>query len=289
MPGELGLIGGVIGGIGGAIGGAVTAAQQRKDQARTQRDVRAGVQVGTAETARSIGNIMTSKEYLTGANFIRSMFGIQGSAADDVMRQVNGEFNPRDINAATGPGSISGTTRTAYKSLGGIDAGVLMSENLRAVAGQVPTFGGLDPLSQDFVKNLRVAQAARGLEGQAAGAGEAAGLASFRVQLQSQMLPQLMALAENPASLRAKYETGNLQRDVYRAGAGAVAYGQANPNLLFSPSVLGEAMKGGASGFALGSSIGGGFGGGAFGLDQLFAPSAPQGGVGGRNFRYGQG
>jgi hypothetical protein len=265
MPGE-GLLGGVIGGTIGAIGGAISAARQRKDVANTQRDVRRGVDLAQAETARSVGNIMTSKEYLTGANFIRSMFGIQGSAAEDVMRQVTGEFGQRQmLGSDLGPGGKGGKYAgflhgTDFQNQILESGRTLMTENLKAVSDQVPTFGGLDPLSQDFVKNLRVSQAQRGLEpSMAAGAGEAAGLASFRTQMQSQMLPQLMALAENPASLRQRYESGNLQRDVYRAGAGGVAYGQANQSLFGSgPSVLEGMFQGGAAGFGAGVAQGNG-------------------------------
>lgn len=265
MPGE-GLLGGIIGGSIGAVGGAIQAAQNRKDTANTQRDVRRGVDVGSAQTARSIANIMSSKEYLTGANFIRSMFGIQGSASEDIARQLGGEFGNRVmLGGDLGPGGKGGAAAgflhgTDFQTRMGESAKTILSGNLAAINGEVPTFGGLDPLSQDFVKNLRVSQAQRGLEpSMAAGAGEAAGLASFRTQMQEQMLPQLMALAENPARMRQGYETGNMSREVYRAGAGGVAYGQANQSLFGSGgNILGGMFQGGAAGFGAGTAVGNG-------------------------------
>lgn len=289
MPGE-GLLGGVIGGAIGAVGGAISAARQRKDIANTQRDITRGVDLAGELTGRSVGNIMTSKEYLTGANFIRSMFGIQGNIGSDIQRQVQGEFGN-----SLREGGVFGNLQQENQKYYGKSGQTVMTENLAAVGGEVPTFGGMDPLSQDFAKNLRASQSVRGLEpSMAAGAGEAAGLSSFRFQMQEQMLPQLMALAEAPANLRARYEGNNLQREVYRAGKGAVAYGQANSSLFGSgPSALEGMFQGGAAGFAAGSAVGNGIaatgGIGDFGgIGGLFS-GGQQGGAGGRNFRYGQG
>jgi hypothetical protein len=262
----------LIGGTIGAIGGAISAARQRKDIANTQRDVRRGVDLAGELTSRSVGNIMTSKEYLTGANFIRSMFGVQGNIGEDIQRQVQGEFG----NSLRTGGTIVDRDLTAEnQKYYGRSGQQVMTENLAAVGGEVPTFGGMDPLSQDFVKNLRASQSSRGLEiSMAAGAGEAAGLSSFRFQMQEQMLPQLMALAEAPANLRARYEGGNLQREVYRAGAGAVAYGQANQSLFGSgPSALEGMFQGGAAGFAAGSAAGNGIA-ATGGLGSLFGGGA---------------
>lgn len=67
------------------------------------------------------------------------------------------------------------------------------------------TFGDAagSPLAQDFVKQIRAAQAARGtLFGGAAVATEASGLAAFSQNLRAQLLPQLQQFAFAPESLR---------------------------------------------------------------------------------------
>lgn len=266
MPGELGLVGGVIGGIGGAI----EAQKRASDIRETRRDVVRGTNMATMTTARQVAGVLGSAEYLTGANFLRSMFGIQGNAADDIQNQLTGAFGSTLLKGTAGKLGLSGGAKNQLPE----SANEYLASVLPGVKSRLPSYNAMDPLSADFVKNLRVAQAQRGLESSAAGgAAEASGLASFRAQLQMQLLPQLMSLAENPLSLRNRYEGGNLQRDVFATTRGAVAYGQANPGLMSEGSVVGGALQGVASGLALGGSLEGG------GIDKLiaglFAPKKP--------------
>jgi hypothetical protein len=251
-----GIVGGAIGGTAGAIGGMIEARQRQHDIRKLRRNISTGVNIGTAEAARSVGNIMSSREYLTGANFIRSFFGL-GDTTNEIAGKVQGEFGENYLYP-----SFKGSAQ-----LGGASGGRVIADNLALGAGQ---FMGkdsqgnpLDALSTDFVKSLRAAQAARGLDySQAAGAAEAAGLAGFRAQMQAQLVPQLMALAEGPASYRQKYESGYLNRNVFQQTQGAAVYGQANPDLAFTPNIFAEGFKGLAAGYAAGSAAGGGGGGG---------------------------
>lgn len=253
------LIGGGVGSIVGGIAGAFEAAQRAKEIRATKRNVRGGIDIGAAEMARSAANIMTSKEYLTASNFIRGMFGL-GDVSGEIGQKLLGEYGAPHMGAQS-------TTKKAARARAvmGADANEVLAQGLAANAGAGTQFtqgGTLTPLETDFLKNLRAAQAARGIEmSAAAGAGEAAGLAAFRTQIQMQMVPQLMALAEAPAAMRAKYEGSYLSRNVFYNTGGAVAYGQAQPGLAHEGSVLVGAMKGGAAGFAQGLSIGNLFGG----------------------------
>lgn len=249
------LIGGGIGSIVGSIAGAVQAAERAREIRSTKREVRAGIDIGTAELARSTANVMTSKEYITASNFIRGMFGIGEVTGRDIWSKVQGEYGDLHMAGA----STTGEAKKS-KAMMGADANVILqrglAENLGAGA-QFANQGTLSPLETDFLKNLRAAQAARGIEmSAAAGAGEAAGLASFKTQIQMQMLPQLMALAEAPMAMRAKYEGNYLGRGVAYATGGAASFGQANPGLINEGSWFTGAMAGGAAGFAQGASIG---------------------------------
>lgn len=233
------IIGGAIGGTAGAIGGYLQARQRGKQIRHLRRRIQAGVDVGVGESARSVANIMSSPEYLTGANFVRSIFGL-GDSAPEVQARMHGEFGT-DVGQWT-TDTLRRNERLGHQNFLTTDA----------------MGSPLDILGQDFVKSLRVAQSVRGMEpSAAAGAAEAAGLAGFRAQMRMQLVPQLMALAEGPAALRAKYEGGYLNRNVYRMTAGAAAYGQAQPELAFTPNALAESMKGFTSGWAAGSGIGG--------------------------------
>jgi hypothetical protein len=244
------LVGGTVGAIGGGISGYLDAKQRTKQTRHLRRRIQEGVNLGEVEGARSVGNILSSSEYLTGANWLRSFFGL-GDAASEVAQKWRGEFG----SGAHGSDALSNNLRAGgHRTFTGTDA----------------QGAPLDALSLDFVKSLRAAQSARGLEpSMAAGAAEAAGLSSFRAQMQAQLLPQLMQLAEGPASLRAKYEAGHLGRNVFRMTGGAAMYGQANPELAFTPNTFSHAVQGAVSGFSAGSGIGGllggGGGGGGFG------------------------
>lgn len=253
------LIGAGIGSIAGGVAGAFQAAERAREIRRTKRDVRAGIDIGSAEMARSAANIMTSKEYLTAANFIRGMFGL-GDVSGEIRGKLLGEYGAPHMGAQS-------TTKQSAKARAvmGADANTVLEQQLALNAGAGTQFtqgGTMTPLETDFLKNLRAAQAARGIEmSAAAGAGEAAGLAAFRTQIQMQMVPQLMALAEAPAAMRAKYEGSYLGRNTFYATGGAVAYGQAQPGLAHEGSWLTGAMSGAAAGAAQGASIGNLFGG----------------------------
>jgi hypothetical protein len=263
------IVGSAIGATTGAISGAIEAAQRAKEIRQTKRNVRGGIDIGVAESARSVGNIMSTKEYLTAANFIRGFFGIQGDASGDVMNQVQGEFGAPHMGAES---STSKADRG--RAMMGATASEQIAANLAANQGAGSQFlsgGGMNSMEQDFVKNLRVSQAARGIEmGAAAGAGEAAGLASFKTQIQMQLVPQLMALAEMPAASRAKYEGSYLNRNVFSSTGGGVAYGQANPDLNFEGSWFTGAAKGFSAGAAQGAAMGSMFDGGGSGINSLF-------------------
>jgi len=96
-------------------------------------------------------------------------------------------------------------TRLKFGSEGLISttrAGSLFSQGEDFLRG---TFGDAasSPLAQDFVKQIRAAQAARGtLFGGAAVATEASGLAAFSQTLRAQLLPQLKDFAFAPEQLR---------------------------------------------------------------------------------------
>lgn len=274
MPGDpySSIVGGVIGGTAGAIGGYLEARQRGKQIRHLRKRIQAGVDIGVGETARSVANTMSSAEYLTGANFIRSMFGL-GDSAPETRGKLQGEFGL----GVTGPW----VEDTLHNNMDNPN----MRVGHQNFMGQDAMGNPLDILGLDFVKSLRAAQSVRGIEpSAAAGAAEAAGLAGFRAQMRMQLVPQLMALAEGPAALRAKYEGGNLARGVYRSSAGAAAYGQANPELAFTPNSLGAAFSGFGAGFAQGSGIGGSFGGGGGGGGSLLG-----GLFGGQQQTYGPG
>lgn len=227
--------GGLAGGIFSSIGGALQASKRNKMLQQIRRQVREGISTAERTTARSTYGIMSTPEWLTAQNFIRSFYGI--SPAQDQSKALLGRVQEEFGEEAT-------------KSLEGKD--------LSARFSQVGRFAApIDVLSADFQKGLRQAQAVRGLTySEASASAEASGLAAFRAQMQMKMLPQLFGLAEAPAALRAKYEPGQLQKEVFRATGGAVAYGQAQPGLAQESDVLGAGMSGFAQGFGGGASMG---------------------------------
>jgi hypothetical protein len=233
-----GLISGVAGGAFGAIGGAFQSRNRNKMLRKIRRQVREGISSAERITARSTFGIMSTPEWLTARNFIRSFYGI--SPAQDQSKALLGR-----VTEEFGEEATEG----------------LKGKDLSARFSQVGRFAApVDVLAEDFQKGLRQAQAVRGLTfSQASASAEASGLAAFRAQLQTKMLPQLFGLAEAPAALRARFEPGNLQREVFRATGGAVAFGQAQPGLGQESSTIGSALSGFAQGFGGGASIGLGF------------------------------
>lgn len=136
-----------------------------------------------------------------------------------------------------------------------------------------------DTLTADFVKGLRAAQTSRGLfESQAAGAGEAAGLASFRANLQAQLLPQLFGLAEGPTRLRSTYEPGFIQSGILSRTGGQSSFG---------PSAGVGAATGGLAGLFSGAALGTDYSGFQAQQDpEMLYAQAPLAGYGGFNRRY---
>jgi hypothetical protein len=122
--------------------------------------------------------------------------------------------------------------------------------------------GPADVLSQDFAKQIQTAQAARGLySSQAGAAAEASGLAAHRTQLQMQMLPMLLQLAENPLRMSQTYGTANLQTGVFANTGGQAVYGQVNPATFGGAGAMAGALSGGIAGFTGGLQAGMGLGG----------------------------
>lgn len=83
-----------------------------------------------------------------------------------------------------------------------LGTGTLFSQGVDFLRG---TFGEAadSPLAQDFVKQIRAAQAARGtLFGGAAVSTEASGLAAFSQNLRASLLPQLLSFSFAPEQLR---------------------------------------------------------------------------------------
>lgn len=224
---SLGLVGGVV----GAVGNIIQTYEQKKQMAKIRKQVRRGVSAGEDVTARSVGGILTSPEYLTAQNFVRSFYGIGAGNVGDVRGALGAEFGGRDV----------GDVESRYAR------GTVLAGNF----GQP-----FDTLTTDFQKGLRQAQAQRGLQDSQVGAGaEASGMAAFRANLQIGLLPQLFNLAEGPASLRAKYEPGNIAREVYRSSGGVAAYGQANPALAGPAGLIGPALTGAVQGYGAGSQL----------------------------------
>lgn len=108
------------------------------------------------------------------------------------------------------------------------------------------TFGDAagTPLAQDFIKQIRAAQAARGtLFGGAAINTEASGLAAFSQNLRAQLLPQLQQFAFAPEQLRqniTSFEVGQSQARVTGQLPGQSAQ--------FIPSALLQGINSGVAG-----------------------------------------
>jgi hypothetical protein len=88
------LVGGTIGAGVGAIGGLISGFAQRAAANDLRKQIRGGILGGQADTARQVAGIVGSREYLTGSNFIRGIFGIQGDARSDLARQLEGIYGP---------------------------------------------------------------------------------------------------------------------------------------------------------------------------------------------------
>lgn len=118
------------------------------------------------------------------------------------------------------------------------------------------TFGAAaeSPLAQDFVKQIRAAQAARGtLAGGAPEAAEAGGLAAFSQQLRASLLPQLQAFAFAPEQLRQSIIGFEAPLRV-AARTGAALPGITPPQI--APDILTGALSQATAGFLGGAQIG---------------------------------
>lgn len=237
-----GLVGSLVGGTLGAIGNYLQAKQLKKNLSKMRKQVRQGIESAERATAGSVLGTMSTPEWLTARNFIRSFYGISAAKneAADVLQRVKTEFGGGEVGK---------------KGLEGLQVG---ESQINAALGQAGRFASpIDVLSEDFTKGLRQAQALRGLTySEASAAGEASGMAAFRSKMQMQMLPYLFQVAEAPAALRAKYEGGHLAREVFYKTGGAVAFGQPNIALGLPPSTAGAALAGAAQGAAGGASMG---------------------------------
>lgn len=123
------------------------------------------------------------------------------------------------------------------------------------------TFGAAEdsPLVQDFVKQLRSAQSARGLFfGGASAQAEAGGLAVASQRLRQGLLPQLQSFALAPEQLRQSVlgQEANLR---VAAATGAALPGLQQPDFI-DPIIGGirSGIQGAAGGAALGAEFGGG-------------------------------
>lgn len=230
----------LIGAAVGAVAQGIQAQQAKRAASKIRRRVRRGIAAGEAQAARSLGTTLSSPEFLTATNFIRSFFGIKSDPTSDLLGTLRGEFGDVLDKERAGLGDTK--------------------ERFARNAAAVPTFQGgtgpLDTLSQDFAKGLRQAQASRGLlQSQAGAAAAASGLTAFRTNLQIGLLPQLLNLAERPSRLRGAVENQFISKEVARATGGAASFGQATPLAVggggFGAGAITGAIQGGAAGVAL--------------------------------------
>lgn len=131
--------------------------------------------------------------------------------------------------------------------------GSLFSEGVDFLRG---TFGNAadSPLAQDFVKQIRAAQAARGtFSGVGAAAAEAGGLAAFSQELRSRLLPQLQSFAFAPEQLRQSILGFEAPLRV-SARTGAALPGIAPPPIL--PDVATSALNSSLAGLLGGAQVG---------------------------------
>lgn len=320
-----GAAGAVLGGSGGLLGGFA----QKREAGKVRKEVRAGVGVGQAETARQVGTIMSSPEFLAASKMLRGLYGITSDPRSDLFNTLQGVFGPdamygrnergygrnaslvQNANGSIAPESMSvwnesylrerfgqraasaeaalpgvqgrrdyldrlaktfGTTSArisgtplTYIAPGESDFAAADADVARQEAAigtyndAADVFGGgapMDTLTQDFVKGIRAAQSARGLyTSQVGAAQEASGLAAFRAQLQLNMLPQLLELAQAPVAMGQQYGEANLARNVFSRTGGRATYGQ-QVSGAYGGSPLGSAIMSGTSGLFSGASLG---------------------------------
>jgi hypothetical protein len=257
------LVGGGVGAIVGAIGGYLEQKAANTEISRTKAKIRGGVLTGMAESARSTAGIMTTPEWLTATNFVRSFYGIKGVDAAELRGRVTDEYGTQAMEGITG-----GKGNTGYRYLNQGKHGDLLSANevlsdesfneAASKIGSTPGGMPMDVLSAEFQKQINQSLSSRGLNASAiGGAAEASGLAGLRANMQMQMLPALFNIAEAPAALRAKYEHSHLTRGVFYTTGGVAAYGQGMGSALMQGSTAGAALSGAVAGFAAGSGAGG--------------------------------
>lgn len=156
--------------------------------------------------------------------------------------------------------------------------GTLFSQGTDFLSG---TFGAADqsPLAQDFVKQIRAAQASRGtLFGGAPEAAEAGGLAAFSQQLRASLLPQLLSFTQAPEQLRQSILGFEAPlRVAARTGASIPGIGAPQPGV----DIFGSGLAGLVSGISGGAQVGSSFGGlqnerNLLAQDRRNAPRRPQ-------------
>lgn len=260
--GSSSLLGGAVGSVLGTVTGLIQGIEQKRMAKKIRKQIRGGIEAGEFATARQVGTILTSKEYQTASNFLRSFYGLSPLTGGEIGESMLGAFGHRVASPFASPehqravpvrGASPEDIAFMQQRLAGAGVGVPGTGG----RGFGPTPGGpIDVLSQEFSKGLQQTQAARGLfSSQAAAAAEASGLAGLRAQLQIQMLPQLFELAQAPVAYAQQYQPMNLQKEVFRSTGGAAAYGQATP-LAAPVSVASYAAAGAMQGFAQGAGIG---------------------------------
>lgn len=345
-----GLYGAAIGGTLGAVGGVFSGMAKAEAADKLRKEVRRGVAIGEATTLRETAGILGSQAWQGAADWIRSLYGIQGDYKLDMAKQLESLYGPdaftgwgaratahnqaflqrtlgpearfqverenieqalesirnrpevenvidmSTVKNALNIGSQRGLDETfmyyggqgreqVIKALedrlkvttGNIerlrDEDMRRTEELRARTGEADrrtaAYGAqamatgesaLDPLTRQFTKSLMQAQTARGLySSHAAASAEASGLAALRAQMQAQMLPQLLGLAQAPSTIAKNLEPANLARNVFMSTGGGAAYGVPNPAAI-SASAGTEMLAGGFSGFAQGAMLGAGLG-----------------------------
>jgi len=237
-----GALGSVVGGIAGLVGGFARDREAR----RIRNQVREGIAAGERDTGRQLALTLSSPEFRAGTNFLRGFYGGPELSGQEIQQQLAGAIGPVAFRQ-TGEGVEAVDPYTQR----------FLEERLDTPAGgDAMAASSFDPLTQNFAKSLRQAQASRGLfQSQVGSAAEASGLAAFRTQLQMQMLPQLFELASAPVTYAQRFEPHNLQKGVFRSTGGAVAYGQPTPLAVGgSPwtSALGGLLSGGLQGAGLG-------------------------------------
>lgn len=217
-----GLVGGsIVGGLLGGVGGIIEGAEKKRFSKKQRRRTRKGLRRGRAGAEDRLLDLL------------------EGETGPDIQTFREGNVFGKDFRV---PGPVLEGERT----------GSLFSQGEDFLAS---TFGdpASSPLAQDFVKQIRAAQAARGtLFGGAAVNTEASGLAAFSQNLRTQLLPQLQEFTFAPERLRQSitgFETNLAIAEV----TGGFAPQQ------FQPSALLSGIKGGTAGLLGGAQIGAAF------------------------------